>query len=118
MLFLAQSQSSNTAEIYANAAHFNFLEVIAIIFPRWTFPLFYKGYKKGLKEEDIYHHLKIHDSKLLGEKLEREWNKELKKKSPSLWKAFARVFGKDMMLSGLGVLAFELIRLDSFYNFS
>lgn len=77
----------------------------------YIFPLFYKGYKRGLTEDDIYPHLSSHDSKILGEKLEKQWNKELKRsKNPSLWRAFAKVFGREMMTYGLGILLFELLR--------
>ncbi|CAG9768551.1 unnamed protein product [Ceutorhynchus assimilis] len=79
----------------------------------WVFPVFYKGYKYGLTENDIFSHLPDHDSEILGNRLEKEWLKELKmnKKHPSLWRAMARVFGKEMFFSGTGVFMFELIRL-------
>ncbi|KAH1001745.1 hypothetical protein HUJ04_005722 [Dendroctonus ponderosae] len=86
------------------------------IFSKMTFayllPLFYKGYRRGLTEDDIYPHLSSHDSKILGERLEKQWNKELKNsKDPSLWRAFAKVFGREMMTYGLGILMFEMLRL-------
>ena len=79
---------------------------------RWTFPLFYKGFKTGLSENDIYPHLKSHDSQILGSKLENEWLKEVKKnkKTPSLWKALLRVFGKEFMILGIFCFLYELIR--------
>ncbi|XP_066255318.1 probable multidrug resistance-associated protein lethal(2)03659 isoform X2 [Euwallacea similis] len=101
----AEERKRKARNPYVNSS---FLARITFV---WTFPLFYKGYKRGLKGEDVFQHLKEHDSELLGEKLEKEWAEELKKKNPSLWRAYARMFGVDMMLYGLLVLGFELIRL-------
>ncbi|CAG9768726.1 unnamed protein product [Ceutorhynchus assimilis] len=83
------------------------------LFFTWMFPLFYKGYKQGLKEDDIYSHLKQHDSELLGDRLEKEWFKEIKRneKHPSLWRAYAKVFGKPLLLCGGWVFVYEMMRL-------
>lgn len=74
------------------------------------FPLFVKGYKKDLQEEDLYPHLDSHESTYLGNKLQREWIKEIKKrpKNPSLWKSLVRVFGKQLMFLGILNLFMEL----------
>lgn len=70
-------------------------------------PLFYKGYRKDLSEEDLFPTLSQHDSTMLGDKLEKEWYKQLKsKKEPSLWKALVNVFGIELFWLGL-VFAFN-----------
>lgn len=76
---------------------------------RYTIGLFIKGYKKELDVEDIYNPLNQDRSKLLGGRLQRQWEKELKKAvkgnyDPSLLKAIVRVFWTEGML--LGVLLF------------
>ncbi|XP_050293465.1 probable multidrug resistance-associated protein lethal(2)03659 [Anthonomus grandis grandis] len=86
------------------------------IFFTWTFPLFMKGYKNDLTEEDLYSALPSHESKYLGDKLDREWRKELKKKNqnPSLWMALIRVFGKQMTILGIYYFCIRiLIRLST-----
>ncbi|XP_030766732.1 probable multidrug resistance-associated protein lethal(2)03659 isoform X2 [Sitophilus oryzae] len=89
---------------------FNEANFISKIFFLWTFPLFIKGFKKDLLEDDLYPSLKEHDSKILGDKLEREWHTELKKKpnNPSLWKALAKVFGKVLSILGFCCLCMEI----------
>ncbi|XP_076255885.1 ATP-binding cassette sub-family C member 4-like isoform X1 [Rhynchophorus ferrugineus] len=79
----------------------------------WTFPLFRKGFVGALTEDDIYPHLKSHDSAILGDKLEREWKKQMEsnKKNPSLWKALFKIFGRDLMIMGTFILIYEMIRI-------
>ncbi|XP_050293272.1 probable multidrug resistance-associated protein lethal(2)03659 [Anthonomus grandis grandis] len=86
----------------------NFLEKL---FFTWTFPLFIKGYKKDLLEEDLYPFLPSHESKYLGDKLDKEWSKEWKKKqeNSSLWMALTRVFGKQMAVLGISYLLIEIL---------
>ncbi|XP_050293273.1 probable multidrug resistance-associated protein lethal(2)03659 [Anthonomus grandis grandis] len=85
--------------------------ILGKVFFTWTFPLFLKGYKKDLLEEDLYAALPSHESKYLGDKLDKEWSKELKvkKKSSSLWMALARVFGKEMAFQAVCYLLCEIL---------
>lgn len=47
----------------------------------------------------MYQHRKKHDSKMLGDKLEAAWQKEIKrKKDPSLLKALLKVFYMECLL--------------------
>ncbi|XP_076254933.1 putative multidrug resistance-associated protein lethal(2)03659 isoform X1 [Rhynchophorus ferrugineus] len=88
--------------------------IFSKIFFLWMLPLFVRGFKKGLAEDDLYPSLKVHDSKILGDKLEKEWFKEVKKNpsNPSLWRALVGVFGKELALLGLCYLIIEIfIRL-------
>ncbi|XP_060517933.1 ATP-binding cassette subfamily C member 4-like [Cylas formicarius] len=76
----------------------------------WIVPLFRKGFKRDLEEDDLYPALSAHDSTYLGDKLEREWEKEVKnKKDPSLWKALMRVFGKQVAVLGVAYLIIEVV---------
>ncbi|KAH1001477.1 hypothetical protein HUJ04_005494 [Dendroctonus ponderosae] len=88
--------------------------VFSKVFFIWTFPLFKKGLKRDLLEEDLYPSLASHDSSYLGDKLQLQWQKQMsnKTKNPSLWRALVGVFGKQMFLLGLAYLAIEvLVRL-------
>lgn len=58
----------------------------------WTIPIFSKGLKKQLDEDDLYSPLPEHESSMLGDRLEKAWNKELTKKNPSFWRALSRAF--------------------------
>ncbi|CAG9768689.1 unnamed protein product [Ceutorhynchus assimilis] len=84
--------------------------IFSKLFFTWTFPLFVKGFKRDLVEDDLFTHLESHESTYLGNKLEREWEKEIAKnpKSPSLWKCLNRVFGKQLLTLGLFYLVIEL----------
>ncbi|KAL1513420.1 hypothetical protein ABEB36_002837 [Hypothenemus hampei] len=74
----------------------------------WQLPLFWKGFKRDLLEEDIYPALDSHESKYLGDKLNWQWDKQLKMKVPSLWKALIAVFGKQMLFIGLFYLSIDI----------
>ena len=76
----------------------------------WALPLFVKGFKKDLVEDDLWGTLKAHESKLLGDRLERAWLKEENsRRTPSLWRALIRVFGKECALYGLFLAVIELV---------
>lgn len=63
----------------------------------WLFPYFVKGYKRELTEDDMYRHRKIHDSKMLGDRLEAAWSHETSNRvEPSLNKALLKVFGLEI----------------------
>lgn len=58
-----------------------------------------KGFRKELTEDDMYGTLKPHDSGMLGDRLQKAWDREVAtKKDPSLWIAMARVFGVEFLL--------------------
>lgn len=73
-------------------------------------PIFYKAYKKGLKEEDLYEPLEEHKSNKLGEKLESIWEQQHRKhKKSALHRALFRMFGVEFMLIGIVKLLHEMI---------
>ncbi|RZC33096.1 multidrug resistance-associated protein [Asbolus verrucosus] len=66
----------------------------------WTIPIFKKGLKKELSEEDLYQTLREHESNRLAKKLEKAWDDQLKQNlKPSLWKAIWKIFKWDISLS-------------------
>ncbi|CAH1105147.1 unnamed protein product [Psylliodes chrysocephalus] len=82
----------------------------------WLLPLFIKGYKIDLTEDDIYQHRKSHDSGHLGEKLEAQWKKQTEKsKNPSLFKALTKVFFLEMLLLNIVIIIEETIRISQPY---
>ncbi|XP_041354291.1 ATP-binding cassette sub-family C member 4-like [Gigantopelta aegis] len=79
------------------------------IFFCWLNPLFKDGYKRPLETSDMFNVAPQDASDMLGDKLEREWMKEIKKqkktgKKPSLMKALIRMFGFKYMLLGIIIL--------------
>ncbi|RZB40188.1 ABC tran and/or MMR HSR1 domain containing protein, partial [Asbolus verrucosus] len=76
----------------------------------WALPLFVKGFKRDLTEDDLYGPLKTHESKRLGDKLERTWIKEANlHRNPSLWRSLTKVYGVEIGLYGIVLLVQELI---------
>ncbi|XP_069672860.1 ATP-binding cassette sub-family C member 4-like [Periplaneta americana] len=88
---------------------------ISVLFFLWTVGLFRKGYRENLVEEDLYNPLKTDESEYLGNKLENQWERQLKKskgKKPSLLKAIAFAFSWEYFFLGVCHLINDLgIRL-------
>jgi ABC-type multidrug transport system fused ATPase/permease subunit len=80
---------------------------ISVLMFWWTVGLFKKGYRKNLAEEDLYNPLKTDASEYLGNKLETQWQKQLKitrqskGKKPSLLKAIALTFPLEYVKLGI-----------------
>ncbi|GFN81907.1 multidrug resistance-associated protein 4 [Plakobranchus ocellatus] len=70
----------------------------------WLNPLLAKGYANSLEETDMYNVCPADASSDLGQQLQLEWDKELERKvqgkKPSLGKALLRTFGLKYMLVG------------------
>lgn len=47
-------------------------------------------------EEDLYPSLKQHEATYLGDKLENQWEKQLNRENPSLWRAIFKMFGREI----------------------
>ncbi|XP_060518770.1 ATP-binding cassette subfamily C member 4-like isoform X2 [Cylas formicarius] len=77
------------------------------VFFVWLLPLFKKGYSTDLTEKDLSPILKSHNSTFLGKKLKVEWAKEVRKATPSLWRALAKVFWKEAVVLGVWYLLVE-----------
>uniref|UniRef100_A0A182NJ65 Multidrug resistance-associated protein lethal(2)03659 n=1 Tax=Anopheles dirus TaxID=7168 RepID=A0A182NJ65_9DIPT len=89
----------------------NFLSYIVF---GWTIPIFFKGYKKELNTDDLYQPLREHKSDGLGNRLCEAWEDELrqarsKNRKPKLLRAGFRVFGWEITLLGLVLLALEML---------
>ncbi|XP_023231375.1 multidrug resistance-associated protein 4-like [Centruroides sculpturatus] len=79
----------------------------------WIFPIIIKGSKRLLKEEDLYETSKYHTSEYLGDLLQNEWSKELKRTNPSILKALLRFVGwKYLIIILLAII--KAIRLNPF----
>ncbi|XP_063224182.1 ATP-binding cassette sub-family C member 4-like isoform X2 [Bacillus rossius redtenbacheri] len=77
----------------------------------WTQPIFWKGFKRDLTEDDLYAPLRSHKSDLLGDKLEQLWTRELQRskklrREPSLVRVLLRCFWLELCL--LGTLLFSV----------
>lgn len=103
---------------------------ISVLLFWWTVGLFKKGYRKDLVEEDLYNPLKTDASEYLGDKLETQWEKQLKvtrqsrKKKPSLLKALALTFpweytklGISHAVNDLGIRLIQPILLGWFLGY-
>ncbi|CAK1600132.1 unnamed protein product [Parnassius mnemosyne] len=85
----------------------------------WTLETFKLGYRRDIRENDLYAPLPEHQSDTLGDAMQKAWDHELEycrmrgdDINPSLWKVLMKVFGAELMLYGLILAAMEfLIRL-------
>ena len=75
--------------------------ILSVLSFWWTIALFKKGYYKDLAEEDLYSPLKKDKSEYLGDKLEVEWERQVKKKKPSLLTAIVKSFRWEYTILGL-----------------
>jgi ATP-binding cassette subfamily C (CFTR/MRP) protein 4 len=74
--------------------------ILSDLFFCWTIPLFRKGLKKELSQEDIYQTLKRHDANGLVKRFEKAWNdQKYHNVEPSLWKAIWKIFKWDIIVS-------------------
>lgn len=95
------------------AATANFLSKI---FFWWLNPLFTIGYKRRLEEEDMYEVLQEDRSEVLGQELQRYWDKELQKatkemRTPRLAKVIMQCYWKSYGVLGIFTFIEEAIRV-------
>ncbi|XP_066143996.1 ATP-binding cassette sub-family C member 4-like isoform X1 [Euwallacea fornicatus] len=107
---MEDSKDAEARKSHRKANPFETCNILAKLCFTWMLPLFVTGFKRDLVEEDLYHRLASHDSTYLGNKLQREWDKELQKKptDPSLWKCLAKVFGRQLAVLGTCYFITEL----------
>ncbi|XP_053965136.1 probable multidrug resistance-associated protein lethal(2)03659 [Anastrepha ludens] len=79
----------------------------------FTMPVFFKGRKKTLAEQDLYRALTTHRSATLGNKMSDAWEAEIDKKrqkhkEPNLVSAVLRVFGARYALLGFLLFLLEI----------
>ncbi|XP_057653043.1 ATP-binding cassette sub-family C member 4-like [Diorhabda carinulata] len=80
--------------------------LLSKLFFGWLIPLITKGSKQNLELGDLYKPLDRDKSKILTDKLEKNWKNELTKstakgKTPSLLKAMTKTFYFEYMISGM-----------------
>ncbi|XP_056644024.1 ATP-binding cassette sub-family C member 4-like isoform X1 [Diorhabda sublineata] len=84
---------------------------ISSVFFCWLLPLFVKGYKTDLTEDDIYKQRNSHESGKLGNKLEHKWKQQLTQKHPSLIKASAATFVGEFIVINIIIIISEVVRI-------
>ncbi|XP_046392391.1 ATP-binding cassette subfamily C member 4-like isoform X2 [Ischnura elegans] len=72
----------------------------------WMGGVFWKGYKKVFEMEDMYEPLDEHKSQSLGDKLEKNWDEEVRKKTarnkiPSFFKVLSKTFQWEFWMYGI-----------------
>lgn len=78
----------------------------------YMFPIFKRGFKKKLTEDDLFSPLPSHNSCMLGEKLENIWKEQHRKhKKSALHRALLRMFGLHFFVIGFTQLLNELLLL-------
>ncbi|XP_063977602.1 ATP-binding cassette sub-family C member 4-like [Diachasmimorpha longicaudata] len=80
--------------------------IFAILLWTWTLKFFKTGYRKVLEPTDLFDPIQSDRSGILGDRLEREWNKELercktRKKTPSFLRTILRCFLWEYSLLGI-----------------
>jgi ATP-binding cassette subfamily C (CFTR/MRP) protein 4 len=82
---------------------------LSVLFFTYTIGMFKKGYSKALDVDDLYSPIKSDRSTVLGDRLERQWNKQMEKikkskkhGSPSLLKVLIATFWPEYL--GLGII--------------
>ncbi|CAH1958892.1 unnamed protein product [Acanthoscelides obtectus] len=76
----------------------------------WGIPIFYKGWKKDLDEDDLYKPFTEHESESLGDRLEAIWKLErLNKQKPALWRALWKMFRKDILCHVIVLFILEFV---------
>lgn len=88
--------------------------IVSILLWWWTISLFKTGYKKVLETEDLFDPLKVDESSLLGNRLEKRWNIELEnskkwKRNPSLLKTIFRTFLWEYFVLGMITILNEFV---------
>lgn len=74
------------------------------------FPIFYRTYRKGFEEEDLFEVYDSHSSKLLGDKAEETWKKQHKHSSKyALHKTLFKMFFAESLLGALIKLIDEVL---------
>ncbi|CAG9833829.1 unnamed protein product [Diabrotica balteata] len=88
--------------------------ILSVLFFGYTYDLFKKGFSKTLEVEDLYNPLKIDRSKVLGDKLQRNWDRQLEKakrtnSEPSLIKAIVQTFWVDYLILAIYGLITDVV---------
>ncbi|KAM4559458.1 ATP-binding cassette sub-family C member 4-like isoform 1-T1 [Odontesthes bonariensis] len=90
--------------------------LLSKIFFCWLNPLFRIGYKRKLKEDDMYKVLPEDASETLGEELQWYWNQEVQQaakdlRPPKLSKVLIQCYWKPYSLIGISIFIEEIIKV-------
>nr|CAD7452465.1 unnamed protein product [Timema tahoe] len=82
--------------------------------PEWTVDLFKKGFKQDLSQDDLFEPLSKDKSQHLGDKLEKNWQRELKASdktghSPNLLKVIFITYKREIIQLGIFQFFIELL---------
>uniref|UniRef100_A0A8C7JKA7 Multidrug resistance-associated protein 4 n=1 Tax=Oncorhynchus kisutch TaxID=8019 RepID=A0A8C7JKA7_ONCKI len=94
----------------------NLLSLFLSIYISWVTPLFSIGNKRRLEEDDMYQVLPDDASQVLGEELQRHWDKEVRMaakelRMPKLTKAIVKCYGKPYAVLGIFSFTVEVIKV-------
>ncbi|MEQ2168223.1 Multidrug resistance-associated protein 4, partial [Goodea atripinnis] len=90
--------------------------ILSKIFFCWLSPLFRIGYKRRLEEEDMYELLQEDRSEVLGQELQRYWDREVQKgtkemRTPGLTKVIIQCYWKSYGVLGIFTFFEEAIKV-------
>ncbi|XP_057653050.1 ATP-binding cassette sub-family C member 4-like [Diorhabda carinulata] len=88
--------------------------VFSVMFFTYTVDMFKKGYRKVLDVDDLYNPIRSDRSALLGDRLEKKWNKHLSKpnkteRRPSLLKTLVATFWPEYLFLGCILVTMDLL---------
>nr|CAD7398178.1 unnamed protein product [Timema poppensis] len=88
--------------------------LISVLFFWWTVDLFKKGFKQDLSQDDLFEPLSKDKSQHLGDKLEKNWQHELKASektghSPNLLKVIFMTYKREIIQLGVFQFFIELL---------
>lgn len=80
----------------------------------WIFPVFRHARNPDYNTKDLYKPLKSHKADILGDKISKEWEKEIlgqktKNKQPNLLHALLRVFAIELIMTGVLTFTMEFL---------
>ncbi|AWO95631.1 putative multidrug resistance-associated protein 4-like [Scophthalmus maximus] len=89
---------------------------VSRLFLCWLYPLLQLGHKRKLEESDMYRVLPEDRSDVLGETLQRLWEREVRNatkdlRKPKLTRVLIRCFGKPFAVAGLFAFLLETIKV-------
>ncbi|KAL1967684.1 hypothetical protein VTN77DRAFT_2941 [Rasamsonia byssochlamydoides] len=117
--FVPKKQSAYDALGAEDECPYEYADVFSVLTFSWMTPMMKYGYKHYLTQDDMWNLRNRDTTRVTGEMLEKAWERELRKKKPSLWLALFRAFGGPyfrgaVIKCGSDILAFvqpQLLRL-------
>ncbi|QKX61086.1 uncharacterized protein TRUGW13939_08232 [Talaromyces rugulosus] len=117
--FIPKKKSAYDALGTEDECPYEYADIFSVLTFGWLTPLMKYGYKNYLTQDDLWNLRQRDTTKATGGALEDAWQRELRKKKPSLWIALIRAFGGPYLRGaiikcGSDVLAFvqpQLLRI-------